>query len=140
MRYRQLAQMKPGMEFYISLTPDQRHENWVEAMEELKGTRMKIDYVWINYTTYADEWVIEDCFVDWERTNALYDSQTASYTEAIIAVMARQCDKGLRKYGSLLENGPVNLVESVDHCIEEIVDTLYYLQHMKTLIQKEMSK
>ena len=59
-----------------------------------------------------------------------------NYTERLNAIMAKQSAKGLSKYGALLENCTVSLVESVDHALEEIVDLAYYLMHVKTLLER----
>ena len=59
-----------------------------------------------------------------------------NYTERLNAIMAKQSAKGLVKYGALLENGTVSLVESVDHALEEVVDLAFYLMHVKTLLER----
>jgi hypothetical protein len=60
----------------------------------------------------------------------------SNYRDRLNAIMQTQELKGLVKYGALLENGTVSLVESVDHALEEIVDLAYYLMHVKTLLEE----
>ena len=59
------------------------------------------------------------------------------YSERLNAIMAKQSKKGLAKYGSLLEDGTVTILESVDHAIEEVLDLAYYLMHVKTLLEQK---
>jgi len=60
----------------------------------------------------------------------------SNYRDRLNAIMQTQELKGLNKYGALLENGTVSLVESVDHALEEILDLAYYMMHVKTLLER----
>jgi hypothetical protein len=60
----------------------------------------------------------------------------SNYRDRLNAIMQAQELKGLTKYGALLENGTVSLVESVDHALEEVIDMAMYLMHVKTLLER----
>jgi hypothetical protein len=47
------------------------------------------------------------------------------------ALLRKQTEKGFKKYGVIVEPNRLNSVEWIDHAMEEIVDTLVYLQCLK---------
>ena len=54
------------------------------------------------------------------------------YWSNICAMQKRQTEKGLRKYGQILEDNTVlSMVERITHAQEESIDFLMYLEHMK---------
>lgn len=55
-----------------------------------------------------------------------------SYTRNIIALIQRQRQKGLTKYGQTLEdNTTLTTCQRIEHAQEELVDALQYLEHLK---------
>lgn len=54
------------------------------------------------------------------------------YRAAIVALIDRQREKGLSKYGQTLEeNTTLTACQRIDHAQEELVDALQYLEHLK---------
>lgn len=55
-----------------------------------------------------------------------------SYRDAIVAMIDRQREKGLTKYGvTLEENTTLTTAQRIEHAQEELVDALQYLEHLK---------
>lgn len=55
----------------------------------------------------------------------------SKYRENILAIMDRQQEKGVKKYGSLLEDNDLGNVERIEYLQEELVDALQYCEHIK---------
>ena len=54
------------------------------------------------------------------------------YRERIIGLLDKQIDKGLRKYGVLIEkNDTLTSEQRIEHLEEELVDALMYCEHLK---------
>lgn len=54
------------------------------------------------------------------------------YRDAIMALFDRQNEKGLKKYGTTLEeNTTLTTAQRIEHAQEELVDALQYLEHLK---------
>lgn len=47
------------------------------------------------------------------------------------ALLRKQTEKGFRKYGVVVEPDRLTDVQWIDHAMEELVDTLVYLQCLK---------
>jgi hypothetical protein len=50
---------------------------------------------------------------------------------SVEALLRKQTEKGFRKYGVIVEPSRLSSVEWIDHAMEELVDTLVYLQCLK---------
>jgi hypothetical protein len=124
--YKSLSEMKPGQKFICGS---------IEGPVIIKGPVI-IETIFENgYTICEDGFRFKDEDVDWVATNALYAQDT--YTAEIHEVMQKQLAKGKVKYGLTLENGTVGIIESIDHAIEEVVDQLYYLTHLKAKLREK---
>lgn len=54
------------------------------------------------------------------------------YTNNILALLNRQRDKGLAKYGvALEENVTLSTEQRIEHAEEELIDALMYPEHLK---------
>lgn len=51
--------------------------------------------------------------------------------QAVEALLRKQTEKGFRKYGVIVEPERLAGVQWIDHAMEELVDTLVYLQCLK---------
>lgn len=47
------------------------------------------------------------------------------------ALLRKQTEKGFKKYGVIVEPNRLTDVQWIDHAMEELVDTLVYLQCLK---------
>jgi NTP pyrophosphatase (non-canonical NTP hydrolase) len=55
-----------------------------------------------------------------------------NYFENIVGIMNRQKEKGLSKYGVLLEdNKTLSVSQRIEHLQEELIDGLQYCEHLK---------
>ena len=54
-----------------------------------------------------------------------------SYRQNIIEKIDHQIDKGKRKYGQVLEQNDLTMEEKLDHLQEELVDALFYIEHLR---------
>ena len=54
-----------------------------------------------------------------------------SYRRNIIAKIDKQIAKGVNKYGQKLEKNDISMKEKLNHLEEELVDALFYIQHLK---------
>jgi hypothetical protein len=56
------------------------------------------------------------------------------YYDAIVDRLTRQNEKGLKKYGYMLQdNTELTIDERLEHLAEELTDGLQYIEHIKTL-------
>lgn len=63
------------------------------------------------------------------------DGDTRRYSANIAALIERQRDKGLKKYGiGLEENVTLSSRQRIEHAEEELVDALMYLEHLKAAV------
>lgn len=53
------------------------------------------------------------------------------------AALDRQTEKGLRKYGAILDDQDLTPLDLVQHAIEEAADSLLYLVAMKRRLEAE---
>ena len=56
--------------------------------------------------------------------------------QRIEALLHRQTQKGFKKYGVLVEPDRLDDVEWIDNAMEELIDTLVYLQCLKEKLLK----
>ena len=63
-------------------------------------------------------------------------AEKTNYAENITALIAKQRDKGLAKYGETLEdNTTLSRVQRIEHLEEELVDALMYAEHIKAVVE-----
>jgi NTP pyrophosphatase (non-canonical NTP hydrolase) len=62
------------------------------------------------------------------------------YRDSIVALMDRQREKGLKKYGVTLEqNATLTTEQRIEHAEEELIDALQYLEHLKVSLADKMT-
>ena len=54
-----------------------------------------------------------------------------SYRQNIIDKIDQQIAKGKSKYGQVLEDNDLTMDEKLDHLQEELVDALFYIEHLR---------
>lgn len=63
------------------------------------------------------------------------------YWENICKIQKSQTDKGIEKYGQVLEeNLKMNMQERLRYLEEELIDGLMYIEHIKTLLGIEQEQ
>lgn len=60
-----------------------------------------------------------------------------NYREQILARLDKQDEKGMAKYGTILEQNPADMVERLDHLAEELVDGLRYIEWIKDCVLRK---
>jgi hypothetical protein len=72
----------------------------------------------------------------------LPDSKSLSvYWSNICEMQERQTEKGLKKYGQVLEeNTAMTILERLEYLQEELIDGLMYIEHIKASIDKMLTK
>lgn len=64
-----------------------------------------------------------------------------SYRKNIDALLDRQIEKGIRKYGTTLEhNTSLSDIERIEYLQEELVDALMYCEHIKAYMREHSIK
>ena len=58
------------------------------------------------------------------------------YWERICAVAERQRAKGMDTYGQGLEDNPLSIEERLTYLEEELIDGLYYIEHVKEWLRE----
>lgn len=61
------------------------------------------------------------------------------YWKAIEALAERQRAKGISKYGQGLEMNPMGIIDRLTYLEEELVDGLFYIEHIKAWIMENMA-
>lgn len=66
------------------------------------------------------------------------DTQENRYWNNICEIQKKQTEKGIKKYGDILENNPTNLniIERLTYLEEELIDGLMYIEHIKSYLGK----
>ena len=54
-----------------------------------------------------------------------------SYRQNIIDKIDKQIEKGINKYGQVLEDNNLTMDEKLDHHQEELIDALFYTEHLR---------
>ena len=63
-----------------------------------------------------------------------------NYVKSIINLLQRQREKGIAKYGQILEeNTTLSRVQRVEHIEEELIDALMYAEHIKAAIEDNLT-
>ena len=63
-----------------------------------------------------------------------------NYWENICEMQKKQTEKGLKKYGQILEeNTGMTIRERLEYLQEELIDGLMYIEHIKEMLTKEGS-
>ena len=66
--------------------------------------------------------------------------KSRSYRDNIVAIMDRQKEKGMKKYGETLEdNTTLSREQRIEHLQEELIDGLQYCEHIKAALTDELS-
>lgn len=61
--------------------------------------------------------------------------KTPSYRDNIIALMDKQAQKGMSKYGQTLEeNDTLSTEQRIEHLQEELIDAMQYCEHLKRVL------
>ena len=61
-----------------------------------------------------------------------------NYWQNICNMQKRQTEKGIRKYGQVLENNTeMSIKERLEYLQEELIDALMYIEHIKVHVGKE---
>jgi NTP pyrophosphatase (non-canonical NTP hydrolase) len=64
----------------------------------------------------------------------------ANYRDNIIAMIDRQRDKGLSKYGEVLEdNVTLTVDQRLEHIQEELIDALMYIEHLRAAVLDKLT-
>lgn len=64
----------------------------------------------------------------------------ANYRDNIIAMIDRQRDKGLSKYGEVLEdNVTLTVDQRLEHIQEELIDALMYVEHLRSAVLDKLT-
>jgi hypothetical protein len=69
----------------------------------------------------------ENQYPFWESAT----QQSNPYWERICKLSERQRAKGMKTYGKGLEDNPLSITERITYLEEELIDALYYLEHIK---------
>jgi hypothetical protein len=68
------------------------------------------------------------------------DNTRGSYWKNICKMQKKQTEKGLKKYGQILEeNIGMTMLERLEYLQEELIDGLMYIEHIKEMLTKEGS-
>ena len=59
------------------------------------------------------------------------------YWTAIEALAEKQRAKGIGKYGQGLEMNPMDIIDRLTYLEEELVDGLFYIEHIKTWLKEK---
>lgn len=60
------------------------------------------------------------------------------YRQRIIERLDQQTDKGIKKYGQVLnQNDKLTVNERIDHLAEELTDALVYLEHLRESVEED---
>lgn len=59
------------------------------------------------------------------------------YWKAIEALAEKQRAKGISKYGQGLESNPMGIIDRLTYLEEELVDGLFYIEHIKAYLQEK---
>jgi hypothetical protein len=70
----------------------------------------------------------------WESAEKL---SVNPYWKQIEALAERQRAKGISKYGQGLESNPMGIIERLTYLEEELVDGLFYIEHIKAYLQEK---
>ena len=111
--------------------------------DRLKSIFPKDRYKWKWYTDYNGNLALfikeheqeTSAKLEHKQTNRGYNAST--YLDRISERLHRQAEKGLEKYGMLLEdNQGLGFDERIEHLAEELTDGLQYIEHLKELMNK----
>ena len=61
------------------------------------------------------------------------------YSERIIKRIEKQTEKGFKKYGSNMQDNPLNLsiIETIEYALEEVADCMIYLENVLERLKEE---
>ena len=62
--------------------------------------------------------------------------EKVDYWSRVCEIQKRQTDKGLKKYGQVLEDTPDMAISTrLNHIEEELIDALMYIEHLKEILK-----
>jgi hypothetical protein len=59
------------------------------------------------------------------------------YWERICQMAEKQRAKGMETYGQGLEDNPMEIIERLEYLEEELIDGLYYIEHIKEWLKDD---
>jgi hypothetical protein len=59
------------------------------------------------------------------------------YWERICRMAEKQRAKGINTYGQGLEDNPMEIIERLEYLEEELIDGLYYIEHIKEWLKDD---
>lgn len=100
----------------------------------VKDTESRYPQIAYEHKWYTDHNRYLVLFVKRSTKEDLVEMES-EYNSNIIDRLKRQNEKGLEKYGILLENNKeLGINERIEHLAEELTDGLQYIEHIKKLI------
>ena len=92
------------------------------------------EFDWEDLTEITLDSLIEVCNITINYTPEI----EPVYWSRICEMQKRQTEKGLKKYGQILEeNTSMTITERLEYLEEELIDGLMYLEHIKEMLSKE---
>jgi hypothetical protein len=93
-------------------------------IDDIKSTINTIE--WITAAILKGDWTDEITSTD--------NLEKKSYWANICKMQKKQTEKGLKKYGQILEeNTDMTILERLEYLEEELIDGLMYLEHIKEI-------
>jgi hypothetical protein len=77
------------------------------------------------------EYQIQEVLGYKEELCTINPNKPDKYNQHIIKLLEKQVDKGLNKYGYMLQDNPASIIERLNHLEEELADALRYIQWIK---------
>ena len=113
-----------------------------KIINRLESMFPKNQYEWKWYTDYNGNLVLftkehKPKTDATKRKQINYGHNTPIYLDRINERLYRQAEKGLKKYGMLLEdNQELGFEERIEYLAEELTDGLQYIEHLKELMNR----
>ncbi len=86
-----------------------------------------------------DEFPCSKC-VHGSGSAEMFNYSKTEYRDNIIALMDKQAQKGMSKYGQTLEeNDTLSTEQRIEHLQEELIDALQYCEHLKVSVKDELT-
>lgn len=112
-----------------------------KIIDRLENMFPKNQYKWKWYTDHNGNLTLftkeheQETIAKSKRKQINYGHNTSIYLDRISERFHRQAEKGLEKYGVLLEdNRDLGFNERIEHLAEELTDGLQYIEHLKELM------
>lgn len=86
----------------------------------------------------AHDRIIDNLFEELKHEIFNQPKNSPDYWGNICEMQKKQTEKGLRKYGQVLEeNTQMNMRERLEYLEEELIDGLMYLEHIKEMLKEK---